>query len=206
MSNQVGTLPADAFVSRDLGSRTFRGIDFDHPAVVAVVSAEMEAGVPVYYDRAWGLTRRFCRWLLAHPEEVEGRNVLVAGAGVGMESVVVGSLAAGLRVNDMAAGAIALLRAQLAANDVVLVDAHVGSFADVPLPDGLDLVVACYSVFDEQSAAAMARLIERTGDRGIPLVLADRDIGGHLSRLIEETDRPSRMVHRDGPMTVWRVE
>ncbi|MFP3948086.1 MAG: hypothetical protein ACOC8K_00935 [Gemmatimonadota bacterium] len=172
-------------------------MDLRHEDVGPRVVEEIESGVEVYYNRRWELTRRFCRYLLSHPELVEGLRVLVAGAGVGMEAVVVGRLAATVTVNERAPVALDLQMEQLAENGVRGARALSGPFADAPL-GGIDLVVACYVVYDDETRTAMSRLLERTGERGIPVLLANENPEGHFSRLLESTDRSVTELERDG--------
>lgn len=196
---------APAFLPTRIGDRTFRRIDLEHPEVAARVVQEIESGVPVYYDRQWPMTRRFCEWLAAHPEAVEGRDVLVVGAGVGMEAVLAGTLGRRVRINDMAPVALELQRRQLRANDVEPSSIHEGSFADVPLPPPVDTVLGCFVVYDRASAGAMKTLLRRTGDADVDVLLADRNLGGHFERVLEATDRPVRELHRNETDRVVRV-
>jgi len=84
-----------------VGPYAFHLLDLDHPDVEAAILDEIDAGVDVYYDRRWGMTGVFCRLLLDHPEWVAGRWVLVLGAGVGVESLVIGRLAKKMFINDV---------------------------------------------------------------------------------------------------------
>lgn len=152
---------------------------------------EIESGVDVYYDRRWTLTRRFCRFLLDEPELLEGKSVFVAGAGVGMESVVAGRLARSVTVNDVAPVALQLCEEQLERNGVVDFGVAPGAFQEVEL-NGVDLVMACFVVYDDETEGAMLELLERTGARDIPVLLANQDIGGHFGALLSGTDRPVR--------------
>lgn len=181
----------------EIAGRSFERIDLEHPEVGDRVVAEIESGVDVYYDRRWSLTERFCRFLLDRPDFVEGRSVLVAGAGVGMESVVVGRLASRVAVNDRAPVALELCVEQLRRNGVREVEAVGGSFEDADL-DGIDLVVACFVVYDDDTRSAMERLLARAEERGVPVLLANEDLGGHFSALLEGAERPVRDLDPEG--------
>lgn len=189
--------PTPLFLPFPLDGHHFQRLNFSHPDVEGRVLEEMDAGVPVYYDRAWPLTRRFCRFALERPELVEGEDVLVVGAGAGMESVIVGHLCRELWVNDMAPGALELLGRQLEANGITDYGVRIGSFGDVEVPAGATLVVGCFVVYDRGSARAMAQLLDRTDERGIPVLLADQNIGGHFLRLLGEQERPVRWLMED---------
>ncbi len=196
---------APLFLPVELAGRTFQRLNLDHPEPLARVWEEVEAGVPVYYDRVWGLTDRFSAWLLENPSLVEGKNALVVGAGVGMETVVVGSLARTLDLNDMAPVSLELLQRQLEENGIAPRHVHAGSFAEVPLAADLDVVVACFVIYDRGSAVAMERLLERSGEQDVPVLLAGEDIGGHFSRLLGRTSRTVTELRHDDEAWVVRV-
>lgn len=185
------------FLPFPMNGHQFRRLNFSHPEIEGRVLKEVAAGVPVYYDRLWPLTRRFCRFLLERPELVTGEDVLVVGAGAGMEAVVVGSLCNGLWVNDMAPGALELLGRQLEANGIEEYEVRPGSFGDVEVPESATLVVGSFVVYDRGSAGAMALLLERTAERGMPVLLADQNIGGHFLRLMKRQERPVRTLLED---------
>lgn len=134
---------------------------------------------------------------------MEGLRVFVAGAGVGLEAVVVGELAAEITVNDLAPVALELQMEQLAENGIRGGRAVPGGFQDASLT-GVDLVVASYVVYDDETRSAMATLLEQTGERGIPVLLANEDLEGHFSRLLASTDRTVTELERDGGRyVVW---
>lgn len=193
------------FLRVDIAGRDFRRLNFEHPRVVERVLTEMGEGVPVYYDRVWPPTVRFCSFLLEDPGLVEGRHVLVVGAGAGLEAVVVGTLCDSLWVNDMAPGALELLGLQLEANGVTGYGVLPGSYGDVELPEAADLVVGSFVVYDEGSARAMTRLLERTADRGLPVLLGDQDIGGHVSRVLADQTRDLRILLDDDDTRVFLI-
>jgi predicted nicotinamide N-methyase len=187
-------MPQPLFRDLDLDGSTFRQLNLDHPQVEARILTEMSTGVKVYYDREWPFTRSFCRFLLAHPGFLARRRVLVAGAGLGMEAVVAGRLAERLWVNDLAPAALELQQLQLQENGVVGVESLGGSFGELELPPAADLVMGCFVVYDRETAAAMESLLRHTYDRGVPALLADLDIGGHFSRILDRCDAPVRDI------------
>lgn len=173
------------YVPVEIGARTFRALDLDDPRISARIRSEMRAGVSVYYDRRWRLTGAFCRLLLDRPELVEGRRVLAAGAGVGLEAVVLGALAASVVVNDLAPVSLELAAEQLRANGVESFETHHGPFQDAPLGD-VDVVVACFVVYDPATRDAMGRLLRRAAERGISVLMANEDIGSYFRAVLEE--------------------
>lgn len=171
------------WIPTEIGDRAFRRLDLEHPEVGDRIMDEIQSPVAVYYDRRWPLTGGFCRFLVERPDLLEGKRVFVAGAGVGMEAVVAGALARSVVVNDVAPVALELCAEQLEGNGIETYEVAPGPFEEVDL-EGIDLVVACYVVYDPETRRAMARLLERTGERGIPALLANADIGGHFTRLL----------------------
>jgi len=63
----------------------------------------MDAGVDVYYDRRWEVTSILTDWLEKNHSQYEGKRVLVLGAGVGAETLVLGRLAEKVYLNDLMA-------------------------------------------------------------------------------------------------------
>ena len=90
--------------SYTLAGHRFQLLNLDHPEIATRVLGDLDAGIAVYYDSRWDLTTRFCRFLLTHPAWIVGRSVLVLGAGIGLETLVIGRLCTTLYVNDRAPG------------------------------------------------------------------------------------------------------
>lgn len=172
----------------EIDGHAFRRVELNHEEVEGRSVEAVESGVDADYDRRWELTRRFCRFLLSRPELVEGLRVFVAGAGVGLEAVVVGRRAASVTVNDVAPTALELQQEQLTENGIRSARVVSGPFEEASL-EGVDLVVACYVVNDDESRESMSAFLERTGQKGIPALLANEEQGGHFSRLLESTGR-----------------
>ena len=85
------TPPPRLWSTYTLAGHHFQLLNPDHPEVATRVLGDLDAGIAVYYDSRWDLTTQFCRFLLAHPTWVAGRSVLVLGAGVGLETLVIAS-------------------------------------------------------------------------------------------------------------------
>lgn len=188
----------------DIAGETFLRLDLTHPGIEARILEEMASGVEVYYDREWPFTRRFCRLLLERRELVEHRDVLVAGAGVGLEAVVAGRLCRRLWINDRAPEALRLLRWQLRENGVHDVESVPGSFAEIDLPP-VDVVLACFVVYDLDTRRAARALERRAHAADVPLLLGGEDIGGYLTALLEEVERPVETLSRDGGSRIVRI-
>jgi predicted nicotinamide N-methyase len=135
-------------------------LDLDHPQVEKDILKEMGAGVDVYYDRRWGLTQEFCGFMYEIPELFKGKDILVAGAGIGAEAVVIGSLANKLYINDLAPVALDYCAKQLVKNNIVNFEKIEGSYGEISIPE-VDLVVACFCVYNSPTMKAMKSLIEK---------------------------------------------
>ncbi len=144
-----------------VGSEAYRLMNLDHPIVETRVLADMAAGIDVYYDRRWEATAVLCTWLLENLDQVMGKRVLVLGAGVGAETLVLGRHCEQLWVNDLSPVALELCAEQLEQNDIRNVTTLLGRYESLDLPD-VDLVVASFLIYNKDTAAAMrAFLAER---------------------------------------------
>ena len=61
-----------------------------------MIIEEMSAGVQVFYDTRWKVTDRLVEWLVENDHLYKDRKVLILGAGIGVEQLVIGSKAAKL--------------------------------------------------------------------------------------------------------------
>ena len=172
-----------------LAGHRFQLLNLDHPRVSARILGDLDAGVAVTYDRRWDVTARFGRFLLTNPEWVADRKVLVLGAGVGLETLVIGSLCEHLYLNDLAPSALALSAEQLQRNGIAHFTCLCGRYETLPLPL-VDLIVGCYLVYSRDTAAAMRQLLAR--DR--PPVLLSNDNLLSWQSLLRSTRRPYRSL------------
>ena len=162
-------------------------LNLDHPRVSARILGDLDAGIAVTYDRRWDVTARLGSFLLANPEWVADRKVLVLGAGVGLETLVIGRLCARLYLNDLAPAALALSAEQLQRNGIVHFTCLCGRYETLPLPP-VDLVVGCYLIFSRDTAAAMRQFLARA----TPPVLLINDNLLSWQSLLRTTRRPYR--------------
>jgi predicted nicotinamide N-methyase len=183
------TPPPRLWYTCTLAGHRFQLLNPDHPETVACVLSDLDAGIAVYYDSRWDLTSRFCRFLLASPTWVAGRSVLVLGAGIGLETLVIGRLCATLYVNDRAPGALELCAQQLQRNGITDFQCLCGSYEALDLPP-VDLLVGCYLVYNRDTAAAMCQLLAR---RTPPVLLCNDNLLSWQS-LLRETRRPYRAL------------
>ena len=172
-----------------LDGHSFQLLNLDHPAISTRILGDLDAGITVTYDYRWDVTARFGSFLLANPEWVAGRTVLVLGAGVGLETLVIGRLCRHLYLNDLAPAALALSAEQLQHNGIAHFTCLCGRFETLPLPP-VDLVVGCYLVFSRDTAAAMRQFLARA----TPPVLLINDNLLNWQSLLKTTRRPYRLL------------
>jgi len=179
------TSPPRLWSTYTLAGHRFQLLNLDHPEIASRVLGDFNAGIAVYYDQRWDLTTRFCRFILAHPAWVSGHSVLVLGAGIGLETLVIGRLCTTLYVNDRAPGALDLCAQQLRRNGITDFTCLPGSYETLDLPP-VDLLVGCYLVYNRDTAAAMRQLLAR---RTPPVLLSNDNLLSWQS-LLRETRRP----------------
>ena len=163
-------------------------LNLDHAGVEAGILTEIDAGIDVYYDRRWEAAELLCRFVLDEPHRFRDRRVLVLGAGVGMEAVVLGSLCKGLLVNDLAPVALALAAEQLRENGLDDFDLLTGRYETLAIED-VDIAVGSFLVYDAETASAFKAFLARHA--AVPVVLAN-DTMPALEDLLADTVRPWR--------------
>jgi hypothetical protein len=175
--------------SISLARHCFQLLNLEHPQIDTHIIGDLDAGIAVTYDRRWDVTERCGRFLLANPAWVAGRTVLVLGAGVGLETVVIGRLCRHLYLNDLAPNALALSAEQLRHNGITHFTCLPGRYETLPLP-AVDLLVGCYLVYSRDTAAAMRQLLARP----TPPVLLINDNLLSWQALLHTTRRPYRRL------------
>jgi predicted nicotinamide N-methyase len=183
------TPPASLWLTIDIAGCRFQTLNLDHPQIDACIMGEITSGIDVYYDRRWDVTERFCRFLLAEPAWVDGRTVLVLGAGVGLETLVIGYLCKKLYINDLAPVALELCARQLCQNGISDVTCLPGRYETLALP-AVDLIAGCFLVYNRETAAAMRQFLARR----TPPVLLMNDNVVRFHKFVRETSRPMRAL------------
>lgn len=190
--------PTGLWYSQDIGGTTIQLFNLDHPDIHTRVIAEIDAGIDVYYDSRWEATEQFGRLLLSRQDLVREKSVLIAGAGVGLETVIIGKLCRKLYINDLAPVSIELCLEQLQQNGINDVTPLPGRFEEIDLPE-VDVIVACFVVYETETREAMSRLLERTAT---PVLLVNEELDAFRS-LMKSTDREvERIGDGDGPTVV----
>lgn len=129
-------------------------LDLDQREVEKRIIADMETGVDVYYDRRWEVTDYLTDWLERQHEIYAGKKVLILGAGVGAESLVLGRLAEKVYLNDLSPAALELCVEQMEYNGYTCYQKLLGSYQNLKLPE-VDLVVGSFLVYNRETLGAM---------------------------------------------------
>jgi predicted nicotinamide N-methyase len=164
------------------GDNLFYLLDLDHPEIEKEIIGEITSGIDVYYDRRWEITDEFCEFIYEIPDLFQGKTVLVIGAGIGAETVVIGSMANRLYINDMAPVALDYCGRQLEKNNITSFETLPGSYELINMPPA-DLTVACFCVYNRESRRTMKRFIEKYNS---PLLLVNDPLPD-FRKLLEET-------------------
>jgi predicted nicotinamide N-methyase len=173
-------------------------LNLEHPDIHRRVIAEIAAGVDVYYDERWKATEHFGRLLYSRRDLVEGKTVLILGAGVGLETLVIGKLCKKLYINDLAPVSLELCEEQLNKNGIVDYVTLPGRYEEIEIPD-VDLIVGCFVVYEKETREAMASLMSRTTT---PLLLVNEELDA-FQDLMRKTDREVERIWIDeGPTVV----
>ena len=154
-----------------MGGELYTLMNLEHPEVDARVRADMDAGVAVYYDRRWETAALLSEWLLAHPEQMSAKRVLVLGAGVGAEALVLGRHSAHVWLNDLSPVALELCARQMAQNGMANYTTLLGRYEDLELP-AVDLVVASFLVYNKDTSTAMRAFL--AGHQGDLILVNER--------------------------------
>jgi hypothetical protein len=173
----------------DIADHHFQVLNLDHRHVAAHVMHDINTGIKVYYDRRWQVTTRFCHFLLADPARVADRAVLILGAGVGLETLVIGNLCRTLYINDLSARALDLCARQLRHNRLCHFVCLPGCYEQLPLP-AVDLIVGCFLVYNRPTATAMQQFLARP----TPPVLLVNDNMPVFRQLLRHTARPRQAL------------
>ncbi len=153
-------MPHSLWVPIRIYPYTFHLLNLDHPDIEATILREIKSGVDVYYDRRWDITKAFCQFLIKHPQLVNNLSILVLGAGIGMETLVIGRLCKKIYLNDIAPIALDLCVLQLRKNDIKNYELLPGRYENLEYPI-VDIVIGCYIVYNKETLKAMKRFLNR---------------------------------------------
>jgi predicted nicotinamide N-methyase len=151
---------AHLFEPATIGAETFSLMNLTHPRVEKKIIAEMSSGVAVYYDQRWSATAILTEWLANNIGLFRDKRVLILGAGIGAETLILGRHASHIWVNDLAPTALVLCTEQLHENGITSATSLCGKYEDLNLPE-VDLVVASFLVYNSETHRAMSRFMDQ---------------------------------------------
>lgn len=152
------------FQPTQIGDESFSLMDLTHPEIEAEIITEMKTGVAVYYDQRWEATGILTNWLAENLDLFKNKKVLILGAGVGAETLILGRHASHIYINDLAPTALKLCTEQLAENNITTSTTLLGNYQQIPLPK-VDLVVASFLVYNPDTYRAMNQyMAQHQGD------------------------------------------
>lgn len=174
------------------GPYQFELLNLKTRALSHMIQDDMKT-VDVTYDTRWGPTDLFAHLLVENNHLVKDKQVLCLGAGIGVDTLVIGRLCRKLYLNDLSSVALSLCEKQLLHNDIRHFESVIGSFENIPVPD-VDIVTGCYLVYDAPSATRINRFI-LSCDRPI-LLMNDRRMEAFTTLLNSlHTVKTVHMIH-----------
>ena len=168
-----------------VGGETFKLLNLDHRATEERIMDEMQNGVAVFYDRRWDATEVLTDWLGENLSLIKNKRILVLGAGVGMETVLLAKHAEHIWINDLAPVALELCQEQLAQNGLTNATSLCGRYEELELPE-VDLVVASFLVYDKETRTAMQRYLREILQKEKAFILMNEMLPPFKSLLNEE--------------------
>lgn len=141
-----------------IGDEQYTLMNLNHTEVDQRVMADMDAGVDVYYDRRWVATGILSNWMVENLDSIRGKRVLVLGAGVGAETLVLGRHCKHVWINDLSPVALELCSEQMDQNDFKNHTTLCGRYEELDLPE-VDLVVASFLIYNKDTYTAMRAFI-----------------------------------------------
>ena len=133
---------------------SYQLLNLEHERVEKEIIAEMERGIDVYFDRRWEATAHLTDWLVEHRNLLTGLRILILGAGVGAETLVLGRHAKHIWLNDLSPTALELCSEQMTQNGLTNFTLLPGRFEELELPS-VDLVVASFLIYNKETFKAM---------------------------------------------------
>jgi len=188
-----------AWVESKVGGESFALLDLDDRGVEERIMEEMGSGVAVFYDRRWEVTEELTDWLGDRRGLYEGKRVLVLGAGVGAETLLLGKYAEKLWVNDLAPVSIELCLEQLEKNGIQTAKSLLGRYENLNLPK-VDLTVGSFLVYDVETRASMKAYLQQLKDVDGRLILMNENLPDFIGLLNEE--RHEVLFEKEGALCV----
>ena len=181
--------PRSIWTKIKLNHHEFFVLDLDNPEIESLIMSEIESGVDVYYDRRWEVTEAFCLFLLAEQKWLFNRSILVIGAGIGIETLIVGRLSKDIYINDQAPIALDLCSKQLRKNGISRFQPLSGPYESLEIPQ-IDMVMGCYLVYNAMTLKAMQQFFNRCS---YPILLMNEN-DRQFKKLVQTTQKSIQSV------------
>jgi predicted nicotinamide N-methyase len=139
------------------------------------LTSERTGLTPAFWAFAWAGGLALARYLLDHPETVEGRHVVDLASGSGLVAIAAAKAgAAAVTAYDIAPDAAVAIGMNAAANGVTVraVCADVLDEDDLPAP-GADLVLVADAFYEPELAGKVMRFVARCHARGAAVLVGD---------------------------------
>ena len=114
----------------------------------------------------------------------KNKNILIVGAGIGAETVIIGSMVKKLYINDIAPVALDYCARQLRENNITDIETIPGSYESIDITD-IDLAVACFCVYNSATMRAMKSFIEKSEN---PVLIVNDPLPSFV-RLMKSVER-----------------
>lgn len=139
-------------------------MNLEHPTVESRVIAEIEAGIDVYYDRRWTATAVLTDWLGQHRDCFAAKRILILGAGVGAETLLLAKYGSHVWINDLAPTALELCAEQMRENGQSNFTLLPGRYETLAMPP-VDLVIGGFLIYNDDTESAIEDFLEQfTGE------------------------------------------
>jgi len=174
------------WIKNIIGDNIFYLLNLDDVDIQTSILDDIKSDTDVYYDERWKVTETFSRFILKNPHLVENKDVLVLGAGIGMETVVIGRLAHKIYLNDLSSVALNLCVKQLVKNRVNNYEIIHGRYESIELPE-VDIMLGSFLVYNLETYRSMKQIVENCH---YPILLMNEPFN-HFMKLIRNTARKS---------------
>lgn len=141
------------------------------PAIVKARFAKGELTDP-YWSRVWPAARVLTDFLLTHPEFIKRKRVLELGAGLGLPSMAIASLAQSVTCTDIVPEAVACMEASIHLNGFSSISAAVVDWCTLKDLPHIDVVLLSDVNYESKSFASLYKTLTQLLANGKTIILA----------------------------------
>lgn len=125
-----------------------------------------------YWARIWPSARALTSFLLSEPDYVVGKDVLELGAGIGLPSFAIASLAANIHITDHAPEAVELLHKNIESLQLTNITASLMDWNDLPSDTFPEVLLLSDVNYAPAAFERLQKAIERMLQLGTTVILA----------------------------------